>query len=168
MRRLLNVLCRYKKLRFPMRLLYLLLLFSLPIYATEVSIEGKWRSSKELTSDFNIKNALLEDSQRHFLEQLMGHMTINFQKGVMQLDMPAIEITSNGEKTKLEGFSEESTYSVIGRDNNTVVIKTQDADGADLIVTYHFDDKDTMWVYVAGQSSLFENLNIREYFIRSK
>lgn len=151
-----------------MRLLYLLLLFALPIDASEISIEGKWMSSKELTLEFNVKNAILEDRQRYFFDQLMGHMTIEFQNGVLKLEMPTIEMLSDSEKEIFEGFSEESTYSVIGRDKNTVVIKTQDTDGSDLIVTYHFDDEDTMWIYVAGQSSLFPNLNIREYFVRNK
>lgn len=151
-----------------MRLLYLLLLLSLPINASEVSIEGKWKSSKELTSEFNVKNSILEDRQRHFFDQLMGHMTIEFKNGLSTIEMPAIEMISDGERKMFEGFSDESTYSVIGRDKNTVVLLTQDADGSDLVATYHFDDEDTMWTYVAGQSSLFPDLNIREYFVRSK
>lgn len=151
-----------------MKIFFLLLVFFVSDESISVSIEGKWKSSKELTSGFNNSNAKLDEKQREFFDRIMGHMTIEFLSGVSKLEMPTIEIDTNGEKSNFEGFTEEAAYKIIGQDKNTVVLETQDEAGADLIVTYHFEDGDTMWVYVAGQSSLFSNLNIREYFKRCK
>ncbi|MDF1821541.1 MAG: hypothetical protein P1U64_08210 [Alcanivoracaceae bacterium] len=147
---------------------FALLFFLVASDAHAASIEGKWRSNKELTSGFNNRNAILEERQRIFFDQLMGHMTIEFLDGVSKLNMPSIEVHSDGEKSTFEGFTEESTYTILGQDKDTVVVKTQDLDGSDLIVTYHFEGQDIMWVYVAGHSSMFSNLNIREYFVRCR
>lgn len=151
-----------------MKDLVLFFLFVLTFPAQAVSIEGKWRSSGDLTNSYNFKNAVLDEKQREFFSQLIGSMVVEFRDGVSTMYLPTITVSISGEESEFEGFTEVEGYKVIASDKNTVVLETKDHEGSKLISTYHFVDDDTMWVYVAGQSDIFPEINIREYFVRCK
>jgi len=150
-----------------MKLLILLLTVALPFEVFSISLEGTWKSSKELTNKYNNENTILDDRKRSSLSQLMGHMTIDYRNGISKLEMPTITIYANDKEYVLEGNSEESFYKVVASDKNTIVIETKDFDDSKTLVVYHFED-DTIWVYVAENSSLFTSENTREYFLRIK
>ncbi len=127
---------------------------------------GKWKSDKELTMAFATARAKLEDKTILFLEQMMGRMTITFTQSRITSVMPDWESeTAEGVRSNLAGFNESHTYKIIATTPTEVAISSvEPVTRRKDITVFHFEDKNTMWVYLGGAT--FPQMNIREYFVR--
>jgi hypothetical protein len=135
---------------------------------SEPKLLGKWKSDGQKSVAFAKERAKLEDKTLLFLEQLLGNMTLTFTRESITSEMPDVQTQSTeGVKSKLNGFSERHPYKVIGLTESQVAISTVEAvTGRKAIVVFNFDGKDAMWVYVG--SPAMPETNIREYFVRIK
>lgn len=130
-------------------------------------IEGKWKSDKDASMQFNQQHAILSPNQENFISQMLGHMIVEFKDGVATLTMPDINIQKDGRKTEYSGFEKRGRYVIMGEDEDSVVLKLHAAEGAATLIVYHFVSEDQIWVYVPSASDAIA-LHIREYFTRMK
>lgn len=133
------------------------------------SLVGTWVSSHDLTMAFANKHAKLEERTTHFLDQIMGRLTLRFDGKRVTSDMPDWDADIGGQRRHLTGFRETSEYQVLFSNDHVVVIKgRQQVTGKEVVTVYNFVDKDTMWVYQDSTDKMVPELNIREYFVRVK
>lgn len=130
-------------------------------------IEGKWKSDKAASMQFNQQYAILSANQKDFISQMLGNMIVAFDDGTATLTMPALRIEKNGEETEYERFEKKGRYIIIGEDEDSIVLKLHGSDGAATLMVYHFVSEDQIWIYVPSASESID-LHIREYFSRMK
>ncbi|GHT92318.1 hypothetical protein FACS1894116_02300 [Betaproteobacteria bacterium] len=134
------------------------------------TLNGTWKSSRELTMAFLRNNVRLQPRSEHFLEQLMGHLTVHFDGQNITHEMPDLEIEINNVKRPFKGLREQNTYKVLFTNATTVAIQSRELfTQNEYVQIYHFVDDDTVWIYVGDSeaaSRFFPHL--REYFIRVK
>ncbi len=132
----------------------------------EPRLVGQWQSDREHTMAFAQERAKLEDKTKLFLGQMMGRMTLRFDRERVRSDMPDWRsVNAAGEASNLIGFSETRRYKVLGKTASQIAITSVDPSTRQKIITvYNFDNDDRMWVYLGGTS--FPQMNIREYFVR--
>lgn len=133
------------------------------------SLVGTWVSSHDLTMAFANKHAKLEERTTHFLDQIMGRLTLRFDGKRVTSDMPDWDADIGGQRRHLTGFRETSEYQVLFSSDKVVVVKVrQQMTGEQVVTVYNFVDEDTMWVYQDGADKKIPDLNIREYFVRAR
>jgi hypothetical protein len=130
-------------------------------------IEGTWKSDKAASMQFNQQHAILSPNQENFISQMLGHMIVEFKDGVAKLTMPDINIQKDGRVTEYGGFEKKGRYVIMGKDEDSVVLKLHAAEGTATLIVYHFVSEDQIWVYVPSASDAID-LHIREYFTRVK
>lgn len=130
-------------------------------------IEGKWKSDKAASMQFNQQYAILSASQEDFISQMLGNMIVEFDDGTARLTMPALQIKKDGRVSEYEGFEKKGRYIMVGEDEDSIVLKLHGSDGAATLMVYHFVSEDLIWVYVPSASESID-LHIREYFTRMK
>ena len=147
------------------RILVLLSIFvACEAAAADSRLIGTWKSDHARSMKLIRTHTKLEDRQLNFLEQTLGHMVITFSETSVSATMPDIEVETSGKRQLLPGMTENSPYRVIGTDHNTVAILTENDQGEDWLIVYHFVGKDVFWVYFDGAGDGLVDLNIREYF----
>ena len=156
----------------PMRKFALLLTslsFSPALMACDISLIGTWQSDAAETMAFNRVKAKLEERQDHFLDSLMGRMTLEFTDKELHLRMPDTLVSVKGELKPFSGFEERNPYKVLFCNDRMAVIETAEAvTGASSVTTYFFVGSNSMWAYVGTNSPKVPDLHIREYFKRVK
>jgi hypothetical protein len=133
------------------------------------TLSGTWISSHDLTMAFARKHAKLEERTDHFLDQTMGRLTIRFDGTRVAYNLPDWDVDIEGRQHHMVGFREASDYQVLFCNSNAVIVKArQPVTGKEVATTYNFVDSDTMWVYQGSADEGSPDLNIREYFVRTK
>lgn len=147
-------------------LTFYILLTSLSAQAQIPRIIGKWQSDRDLTMAFAKDHRKLSERTNLFLDQLMGRLTLTFTKSTVSSSMPDSNSTTfEGVKSQLRGFTEKNRYKALAATKTQVaILSLEPVTGIKTISVYNFEDANTMWVYLGGES--FPNLNIREYFRR--
>jgi len=147
---------------------FLLFVVSAPFANADPVLIGKWKSDAELSMKFNRERAVMEEKTGHFLDQLLGHLTITFASNNATYDMPDLEVTSSAGKTShMTGFQEKDPYEFLASTASQIAIRTvEPVTGSPQIVVYNFEDANTMWIYMGGGH--FPAMNMREYFVRVK
>ncbi len=154
-----------------MRRLLAALMSTIAIVAVHASpkLDGTWVSSHDLTMAFANKHAKLEERTERFLDQIMGRLVVRFDGKHVASDMPDWDAEIGGERRHMTGFRESTEYKVLFANDNVVVVKgRQQVTGKEVVTVYNFVDGDTMWVYQDSADKNIPDLNIREYFVRTK
>ena len=128
-------------------------------------MKGTWRSSLKLTQEFNLKNAILEQKTTEFLNQIIGHTTIKYKKDTFTISDSDREIIVEGGPSSWDGINQTWQYNILAQNEQKIVMEATDPTERLHIITLHFINEDTYWVYL-GSTKEFEHLNIREYFAR--
>ena len=148
-----------------------ILVFTLTLFCSVVSaapnLEGTWQSSLELSNEFNLANAQLNEKQKQFIKQTFGHMIIKYKSNSYTTSDKKRKILVNGEEHDWGGFNNVYKYKILARNDFKVVLEEVNEDNESSISILHFIDENTYWVYI-GSSKNFGHLNIREYFVRVK
>jgi hypothetical protein len=143
--------------------------FSPALMACDISLVGTWQSDATATMSFNRAKAKLEERQDHFLDSLMGKMTLEFTDKQLHLRMPDTQVAVRGELKPFAGFEERNPYKILFCNKRMAVIETAEAiTGESSVTTYFFVGTDAMWAYVGTNSPKVPDLHIREYFKRVK
>jgi hypothetical protein len=121
---------------------------------------GTWKSSKELSMEYNLAQEKITPTQMSFLNQRLGHMTISYtDTETQEHQLPSIEVILNG-KTSLMAFEGLSyTYETITCTETIVKAKYNHPYGGETVSVLHLQG-DTYWV----SPDIFPTS--REYFIR--
>jgi hypothetical protein len=145
----------------------ILLFFSVDCIAANPNLIGKWRSDRELTMSFIKKNVKLEPKREKFLQDIMGRLTITFNKTNVISVLPDVEVTIEGKKHNMVGFTENSTYKVVAANRNVIVVsEKENVSGRQILTTYNFESDDVIWVYTGGADRATSDSHYREYFRR--
>ena len=147
-------------------LIILSILISVNVYGAP-NLHGKWKSSLVLSNEFNYANTKLDKNQKDFINQIFGKLIIIYKENTFKVIDKDKTIIVNGEKRNWEGNNKDYEYKIIASDNNKIIIKEKKNDNTSKLETLHFIGDDTYWIYL-GSTKMFENLNIREYFVRVK
>jgi hypothetical protein len=132
------------------------------------SLNGTWISSHDLTMAFTRAHAKLEERTDHFLDQMMGRLTMRFDGTRVFSNLPDWDAEIAGKPYHLTGFHEASDYQVLFCSDSVIVVKArQPVTGKEVATVYNFVDKDTAWVYQGSADRGAPDLNIREYFVRA-
>jgi hypothetical protein len=118
---------------------------------------------------FANKHAKLEERTEHFLDQIMGRLTLRFDGKHVASEMPDWDAEIGGERRHMTGFREITEYKILFSNDSVIVVKgRQQVTGKEVVTVYNFVDKDTMWVYQDSADKNISDLNIREYFVRAR
>ena len=148
-------------------LAFILLFFSVDSIAANSSLIGEWRSDRELTMSFIKKNLKLEAKREKFLEDIMGRLSITFDKHNVISVLPDHEVIIEGKKYNMAGFTEKSIYTIIASNKNVVVVsEKENVSGKQVFTSYNFVSADVMWVYTGGADRTLPDSHYREYFRR--
>lgn len=131
------------------------------------TLEGKWQSDKEKTMTFNKTHAKLTEKQAKFLEQLFGHMTLEFDKSQFKIYMPAEATKIAKQNLEPDDVSNTFPYTVLGATNDAVAIKSTGELGekVESLKIWNFED-DYIWTYIGDTP--YGKFHLREYFRRVK
>ena len=130
------------------------------------TLNGTWTSSHDLTMAFTRKHAKLEERTDHFLDQMMGRLTIRFDGTRVAYNLPDWDADIKGKQHHMAGFREASDYQVLFCNDSTIVMKArQPFTNKEAVTVYNFVDTDTAWVYQGSADQGTPDLNIREYFV---
>jgi hypothetical protein len=133
------------------------------------NLKGAWISDHDLAMTFAKKHTKLEDRTEHFLDQMLGRLTMRFDADSVVYSLPDYDAEVAGKRYHMTGFHESSSYQVLFCDSRVVAVKgKQPVTGKEVITVYNFVDDDTMWVYQDSADNGLADLNIREYFARIK
>ena len=149
-------------------ILTILVLLVAPYSSYAVELEGAWKSDAAYTERFNEKYAKLKNKQKVFLSELFGNMTVTYKNEIMYQSMPTIKVSVNGIPQDFIGFNKKSSYKIIAKNDDTIVLNITDSEGKSEIALMKFESKDRYWVYLPNSSSKWSQLHIREYFVRQK
>jgi hypothetical protein len=132
-------------------------------------LAGKWQSSRDLSMAFIESNVRLKEKTESFLRQLTGYMTLDFDAEHVTLDMPDITVKIGEKDYPMTGFREKNRYKVLFTGDTKIVIQVKELfSPQETVMTYHFVDDDTMWIYLGDSSPALPDVHIREYFVRVK
>lgn len=140
---------------------YLILSLSSSIYADN-RLEGKWKSSLELTKEYNDRYAKLEKNQVEFINQVAGTLEVTYLKSEYLMNDTSRQIEINNKKFQWHADKSRYPYKIISSDDSKVVIKAKGLDGAWKVNTIHFESNDVYWVYWGEDFAV----HAREYFVR--
>jgi hypothetical protein len=133
------------------------------------NLKGTWISDHDLAMAFAKKHAKLEDRTEHFLDQVLGRLTMRFDADRVVYSLPDYDAEIAGKRYHMTGLRESSSYQVLFCDSHVVAVRgRQPITGKEVIAVYNFVDDDTMWVYQDSADNGLTDLNIREYFVRIK
>ena len=125
---------------------------------------GRWKSNKELSSEFNSKQAQLTEDQINFLDQMFGRMEIEYREdGTVEIFIPAHELNLMGKQVSMEESRSSEPVNIIGFDDDTVVFEMEVDYLGKQISIINFENENTYWVYM---SNGITTLHAREYFSR--
>ena len=126
---------------------------------------GKWRSSRQLTMEFNNRLSSAEPKVRELLPQITGTVAVEFTDREMKFtDVPSRKIVIHGKESEWTGLNETVDYDLLGCTESVVVIRFS-LYGAEMISKLHFEDRNTYWEYL-GDTNPVINAHAREYFVR--
>lgn len=124
-------------------------------------ILGTWKSSKELSMDYNEKYAHLEPRQQELLIQILGRLIITYSENqVREHGQSPIKVTLD---EKVSNFTYENlsyTYKVLSCNKTSVTVRFDHPFAGAKTNRVSFVDKDTYWVSPDILPSA------REYFVR--
>lgn len=144
----------------------LLIILSMPVLA-DPSLIGIWQSDEKLTMRFINDHVKLQDNTRKFLGDIMGRLTITFTQGMVNSSTPDHDVFIDGKKHHMEGFNEDTPYTVLYSTSRVVVIAGRESFTGNIVVTtYNFDSPDIMWIYTGGADKYLPDSHYREYFRR--
>ncbi|GAB3092379.1 hypothetical protein GCM10027159_06990 [Lysobacter terrae] len=112
-------------------------------------------------------NAKLQPQQESFLTALMGHMTMEFGDGKVELRFPDLQVPVKGELKPFAGFEEKGSYDVLFCNDRMAVIRSTLDNGEDDVGIYYFVGPDEMWTYLGSNKPAVPDLHLREYFRRT-
>ena len=131
------------------------------------SLVGEWRSDRIRTMNYLRQHVKLEKRTDHFLEQMMGRLTITFSTDRVKSVMPAYDATINGKSHHMTGFESDNTYRVLYSGPRVVVVSSlQPVTNTLAVTTYNFDGPDVIWIYTGGADQVLPDSHYREYFRR--
>lgn len=124
-------------------------------------LEGTWKSSKKLSMAQTFPSSTT-DTQKQFLEQIWGHLSVSYQDGILfSHAAPTQSITINGKKYPFVFDAYQEIYTVEGCTPNTITVSSKDSGGTKQTRTMHFVDDDTYWVTADEYLP-----SVKEYFKR--
>jgi hypothetical protein len=133
------------------------------------TLTGTWVSSHDLTMAFARTHARLEARTDDFLDQMMGRLTLRFDGSRVTYHLPDWDVRIEGNQRHMVGFREASYYQVLFCNDSAVMVKArQPVTNKEVVTVYNFVDTDTVWVYQGSADKGTPDLNIREYFVRTK
>lgn len=125
---------------------------------------GRWKSNKELSSEFNSKQANLTEDQTDFLDQMFGQMEIEYREnGTVEIFIQAHELNLMGKQASMEESRSSEPVNILGFDDDTVVFEMESEYLGKQISIINFEDENTYWIYMSNDIT---TLHAREYFSR--
>jgi hypothetical protein len=115
---------------------------------------------------WNRAHVHLTEKQDAALGQMFGHMTETYAgngRGCVVMEPYTMAIGTN--KHAMSGFTNASTYRVVSRTADSIVMKTTCGFMSDHVATVHFDGPDAYWLPLNEDEPA---TSAREYFIRIK
>ena len=133
--------------------LSILLIFSLPSFAQEFDLVGKWKSHEEKTLASMAKDGDITEQARELFEnKFYGKLQIIYTKNEYRAYFP-------GETDDLEEFDQYYPYEVISKNDNYIEVKNFSA---------LFNEYEISKLYIEGNCyyEFDSKLQFREYFCR--
>src|SRR5687767_8336958 len=111
---------------------------------------GKWKSSREMTMEFNNKFSAAEPKNSELLPQITGTATIEFtKKKLIFTDIPSRKIVIHGKESEWAGTNEAVSYMLLGCTDSTIAIKYS-LYNTEFISQLYFQDANTYWEYLGN------------------
>lgn len=125
------------------------------------TLMGTWKSSKELSMDYNEKYANLDNKQHAFLDQIFGHAKFTYaERHIHQHSSPMIHVLIDGQRSDFHFDDLNYPYKILSCSETSAKIKSNHPHSGPTIAILNFVDEDTYWVSPETLPST------REYFIR--
>jgi hypothetical protein len=107
---------------------------------TPDSLRGTWHSDHELTMK-SVRSTIQDEQTVKFLDQSDGRETVTFTADRITIEVAAWQAESLGATMRAQPSRVELPYTNVSASDRTVSILT-----GMVTHTYHFDDKNTIWV----------------------
>jgi hypothetical protein len=131
---------------------------------TPESLLGTWHSNHDLSMKYLRANSIHDQKTDRMLDQMMGRESVTFTANRVTVDLPEWHPVMDGQTQNIAHGREESRYSVLSADDHAITISVANKFTI-AATTYHFDDKDTVWIEKeGGLDSLVPDF--REYLTR--
>ncbi len=142
-------------------------ILAFPLFAWSApDYRGKWKSSSELSSEFNEPNEpRLNEDQWRFFREFFGHITVEYGEKIVTVYEEKRTYTLNGKQETSDAAEHVYQYEYVAEDDTKVVLRQKGEDGVWQLEILHFVNENTYWVYVGSDPKL-SFMNIREYFVR--
>ena len=122
---------------------------------------GTWRSSKEMSMEYNEKFAHLEPNQKELLVQILGRMIVTYTDNkVHEHGLPSSRVTIGGKEYDFAFEDLSYSYKVLSCDKATITAEFEHPHSGPVKETAYFIDENTYWI----SSEILPST--REYFIR--
>lgn len=124
-------------------------------------IFGTWKSSKELSMDYNDKLGGATQPQTELLEQILGILKLTYSDAsIHDHGAPTIKVTINGKQYDFVFEDLEYKYEVLSCTDTSIKIRQHHPYGGPMTSTLNFINRNVYWV----SPQLLPKT--REYFIR--
>lgn len=124
------------------------------------SLVGTWQSSKDLSMEYNLKNAIFNEQVIRIKSQIYGVLKLTYtDKSIHAHGAPTQKITVEGKVFEIKFEDISFDYQLLSCSDNTITTKEFYPYGEPLVESKHFINNDTYWVSPEGKKE-------REYFVR--
>lgn len=122
---------------------------------------GTWKSSKEMSMEYNEKYAQLEPRQKELLVQILGHMKVTYtEKNAHEHGQEPIKVKVAGKDSDFTFEDLSYPYTVLSCDQDALKVEYEHPYSGVTQETIHFVGKNTYWLSPEMLPST------REYFVR--
>ena len=126
---------------------------------------GTWKSSSELSMEFNKAHANLAPHQIDFLNGVLGRSEARITEAAYIQCDPDRDFMLNDRVVHWKGTKFAVPYEVAFESDSTAILTFKWPDGVVRPEVLHFVDDDTFWIYLGDAPEVLD-LHAREYFKR--